>query len=294
MRIVRGIDELRAALAAPRRSGARIGLVPTMGAFHDGHLSLMRRARGACQIVVVSLFVNPAQFNEASDLAAYPREEGRDIALAEREGVDVLFAPAVAEMYPDGFATTVSVSGLSEVLEGASRGRKHFDAVATVVAKLFNAVGPDLAYFGQKDAQQALLIQRLVRDLAFPVQIEVCPTVREADGLAMSSRNTRLAGPERSRAGALHRSLEAVRQAVAEGERDPALARARALAELSAAGVEPDYLELVTPDALAPVKRIEDDVLALVAARVGDTRLIDNELIQPLSTARSVSDNGRG
>jgi pantoate--beta-alanine ligase len=266
-----------------------------MGAFHDGHLSLMRRARGDCDVVVVSLFVNPTQFNDAGDLAAYPREEGRDVALAEQEGVDVLFAPAVSEMYPDDFATTVSVSGLGEVLEGAVRGRKHFDAVATIVAKLLNAVGPEVAYFGQKDAQQALLIQRMVRDLAFPVEIEVCPTIRERDGLAMSSRNARLSGEDRSRAGALHRSLALVRQAVAEGERDPVSARARALAELAAVGVEPDYLELVTPDALAPVKRIEDDVLALVAARIGDTRLIDNELIQPLSSGRSpASDNGRG
>ncbi|HLY50386.1 MAG TPA: pantoate--beta-alanine ligase [Solirubrobacteraceae bacterium] len=294
MRIVRSIDELRASLADQRRGGARIGLVPTMGAFHAGHLSLMRRARADCDVVVVSLFVNPAQFNEAGDLAAYPRAEGRDVGLAEQAGVDVLFAPPVDEMYPPGFATTVSVSGLSEVLEGAARGRKHFDAVATVVAKLFNAAGPDVAYFGQKDAQQALLIQRMVRDLAFPVQIEICPTIREADGLAMSSRNARLSASDRSRAGALHRSLEVVRRAVAGGERDPAAARAQALAELSAAGVEPDYLELVTPDGLAPVQRIEADVLALVAARVGETRLIDNQLIHPLSIVRSASDNGRG
>jgi pantoate--beta-alanine ligase len=295
MRTVRTIDELRAALLEPRRAMARIGLVPTMGAFHAGHLALMRRAREESDVVVVSLFVNPDQFNEAGDLAAYPRDEERDIALAERAGVDCVFAPSVAEMYPEGFATTVSVAGLSEVLEGAHRGRAHFDAVTTVVAKLFNAVGPGVAYFGQKDAQQALLVERMVRDLAFPVRIEVCPTVREPDGLAMSSRNRRLSDRDRARARALHRSLELVRQAVAAGEQDPDAARACALTELADAGVEPDYLELVTPDGLAPVTRIDDVVLALVAAQVGETRLIDNELIHPLSTARSAgSDNGRG
>jgi pantoate--beta-alanine ligase len=255
----------------------------------------MRGAREDSDVVVVSLFVNPGQFNQPGDLAAYPRDEARDLALAERAGIDYVFAPSVAEMYPQGFASTVSVSGLSEVLEGAHRGRAHFEAVTTVVAKLFNAVGPDVAYFGQKDAQQALLVERMVRDLAFPLRIEVCPTVREPDGLAMSSRNRRLSARERTRAGALYRSLEVVRHAVAAGEQDPAAARAQALAELAAAGVEPDYVELVTPEGLAPVTRIDDAVLALVAARVGETRLIDNEIIQPLSTARSAgSDNGRG
>ncbi len=295
MRTVRTIDGLRQALAEPRRRGSEIGLVPTMGAFHDGHLSLMRRARRECDVVVVSLFVNPRQFNEAADLDAYPRDEQRDLTLAEEVGVDHVFAPSVAEIYPDGFATSVSVSGLSEVLEGEQRGRQHFDAVTTVVAKLLNIVGPAVAYCGQKDAQQAVVIQRMVDDLAFPVRIEVCPTVREPDGLAMSSRNRRLSGPDRARASALHRSLQAVRQAVAAGERDPAAARARALAELTSAGVEPEYLELVTPHEMRPVSHIEDEVLALVAARVGETRLIDNELIHPLSAAGLTgSDNGRG
>jgi pantoate--beta-alanine ligase len=260
-----------------------------MGAFHDGHLSLMRRARLECDVVVVSLFVNPAQFNDAGDLAAYPRDEQRDTALAEAAEVDYLFAPAVLEMYPEGFATTVSVAGLSEVLEGVHRGRGHFDAVTTVVAKLLNVAGPDIAYFGQKDAQQALVLRRMVRDLAMPVRIAVCPTVREPDGLAMSSRNVRLTGPDRARAQALHRSLEIVREAVAAGERDPIAVRDRALAALGAAGVDPEYLELVTPDRLAPVARIDDEVLALIAARVGDTRLIDNELIEP-PDARSDGD----
>lgn len=279
MRTIRSIDALRGALAGPRSAGARIGLVPTMGAFHEGHLSLMRRAREACDVVVVSLFVNPAQFNEASDLAAYPRDESGDMRLAEAEGVDFVFAPAVEEMYPAGFSTTVSVSGLSEVLEGVERGRRHFDAVTTVVMKLFNIVGPDIAYFGQKDAQQALLIRRLVRDLAMPLKIEVCPTVREADGLAMSSRNVLLSASDRRRAAALHRSLERIRQAISEGEHDASTVRERGLSELKAVGVEPDYLELVSAQGLTPVNRIEDAVLAVVAARVGDTRLIDNELI---------------
>jgi pantoate--beta-alanine ligase len=292
MRSVRTIAELRGALAEHRRGGQTIGLVPTMGAFHDGHLSLMRRARDRCEIVVVSLFVNPGQFNDKQDLAAYPRDEQRDRELAEQAGVDYLFAPAVQEIYPPGFATTVSVSGLTEVLEGAARGREHFDAVTTVVAKLLNIVGPDVAYFGQKDAQQALIVQRMVRDLDVPVRIELAPTVREPDGLAMSSRNAHLSGTDRERAAALHRALDAIRSAIAAGERDPAAARTRALAELAADGVEPEYLELVAPDSLARLSAIDGEaILALIAARVGPTRLIDNELIQPLSTANAAGSN---
>jgi pantoate--beta-alanine ligase len=293
MRLVRAIDEVRGALAEPRSAGARIGLVPTMGALHEGHLTLLRRARADCDLVVMSLFVNPAQFNETRDLHAYPRNEQLDVDLAEAAGVDLVFAPPVSQMYPEGFATTVSVSGLSEVLEGVQRGRTHFDAVATVVAKLFNIVAPDIAYFGQKDAQQAVLIRRMVRDLAMPVRIEVCPTVREGDGLAMSSRNLHLAGPDRARAAALHRSLELVRAAIAAGERDVAAIRARALGELEASGIEAEYLELVTPEDLAPVPEVTDEVLAVVAARVGDTRLIDNELIPAPSAGASGRVNGR-
>jgi pantoate--beta-alanine ligase len=287
MRTLRRIAELRSALSETRRAGQRIGLVPTMGAFHDGHLSLMRRARAECDVVVVSLFVNPTQFNEADDLTAYPRDEERDSELAEQAGVDYLFVPPVQEMYPSGFATTVSVSGLGDVLEGEHRGRRHFDAVATVVAKLLNIVGPDAAYFGQKDAQQALVIQRMVRDLALAPRIVVCPTVREADGLAMSSRNRRLSGADRRRAAALHRALERLREAVTAGERDPTAARAQALAELDAAAIEPDYLEIVTPDGLSPVTSIEGEVLAVIAARVNGIRLIDNELIAAVPTGRA-------
>jgi pantoate--beta-alanine ligase len=279
MNVVRTVSELRAELVGPRRAGDSIGLVPTMGAFHEGHLSLMRRAREECELVVVSLFVNPTQFNDPGDLDKYPRDRERDEALAAEVGVDHLFAPSVEEVYPPRFATTVSVDGLTDTLEGAHRGRGHFDGVTTVVTKLFNMVGPDVAYFGQKDAQQALVIRQLVRDLDIPVRIEVCPTVRELDGLALSSRNAHLSPDDRARASALHRALAAVQSAVLAGERDPAALRTRALDELSDAGIEPDYVELVTSDALEPVRRIDRDFLIVIAAHVGGTRLIDNQLI---------------
>jgi pantoate--beta-alanine ligase len=275
----RTIADMRAAVSQARRAGASIGLVPTMGAFHDGHLSLMRRARERCDRVVVSLFVNPAQFNEQADLDRYPRDEGRDAALAAEAGADFLFAPPVEQIYPPGFATTVSVAGLTETLEGAQRGRGHFDGVTTVVTKLFNIVAPDVAYFGQKDAQQVAVIRRLVRDLDMPVRIEVCPIVREPDGLAMSSRNARLAGSDRERATALHHALVAASESVAAGEREAAAIRSVAMAALASSGVEPEYFELVSADTLAPVRRVEGEVLALVAARVGATRLIDNDVI---------------
>jgi len=294
MNVIRSVAELRAALREPRRSGWTIGLVPTMGAFHEGHLSLMRRARRDCDVVVVSLFVNPAQFDDPADLERYPRDRARDKALAAEIGVDHLFAPAVNEVYPPGFATTVSVAGITETLEGAHRGRAHFDGVATVVTKLFNIVGPDVAYFGQKDAQQALVIRRLVRDLDMPVRVEVCPTVREADGLALSSRNAHLSPTDRARATALHRALSAVQDAVSAGERDPNLLQARALAVLDSEGIDPDYLKLVSADTLVPVTQIEHDFLAVLAAHVGETRLIDNQLIQPsLNHEREVATRKR-
>jgi len=283
MRVIRTVAELRAELLESRRAGRKIGLVPTMGAFHDGHLSLMRRAREDCAVVVVSLFVNPTQFNDPDDLDGYPRDPERDAALAAEIGVDYLFAPAVEEVYPDGFATTVSVRGITETLEGAHRGRAHFDGVATMVTKLLNMVGPDVAYFGQKDAQQAVVIQRFVRDLDIPVAIDVCPTVRESDGLAMSSRNVHLSAADRARATALHRALGTVRDAVSAGERDPGAARDLALAELARAEIEPDYLELVSADTMAPLQRIDREALVVLAAPVGETRLIDNELIRPAS-----------
>jgi pantoate--beta-alanine ligase len=295
MRIVRTVAQLRAELAPSRREEASIGLVPTMGAFHDGHLSLMRRAREQCEIVVVSLFVNPTQFNDSGDLDVYPRDELRDAALADAIGTDYLFAPPVTEVYPVGFATSVSVRGVTDGLEGEHRGREHFNGVTTVVTKLLNMVAPGVAYFGQKDAQQALTIRRLVRDLDLPVRIEICPTVRADDGVALSSRNALLSAAERERATSLHRALRAVQTAVAGGERDPVAAIEFALAQLTRAGVEPEYLALVSTETMTPVSRVDGDVLALVAARIGRTRLIDNALIQVLSTAETAgsSTNGR-
>jgi pantoate--beta-alanine ligase len=239
----------------------------------------MREARAQSDAVIASLFVNPSQFNEAADLRAYPRDLDGDSALASDAGVDYLFAPAAEEIYPAGFATSVSIGGVTELLEGRHRGRSHFDGVTTVVAKLFNIVAPDVAYFGQKDAQQALVIKRMVRDLDMPVRIEVCPIVREPDGLAMSSRNVRLSPDERARATALFRALQAASVTVSAGERDAAVVTGRALAELATGGVDTEYFELVSADTFAPVERIDGTVLALVAARVGDTRLIDNQML---------------
>jgi len=281
MRVLRTVAELRTLLAAARSGGNRIGLVPTMGFFHEGHLSLMRRARTDTDVVVVSLFVNPAQFAPGEDLDAYPRDEERDRRLAEGAGVDVLFAPPLEEVYPDGFATTVTVRDLTEMLEGdqAQRGAVHFQGVTTVVTKLFNMVGPDVAYFGQKDAQQALVIRKLVRDLDIPVRIEVCPTIRDADGLALSSRNAYLSPEERERALSLSRALRAAEAAVAGGTRDAAAVVAAARDELDRAGVEPDYLQLRSATDLSPVERVNGSALLAVAARVGRARLIDNAIL---------------
>src|SRR4051794_35017618 len=214
-----------------------------MGFFHEGHLSLVRAARASDATVVVSLFVNPAQFGPNEDLEAYPRDEERDLALAEAEGVDIVFAPSVEEVYPAGFDTTVEVGGLTEPLDGAAR-PGHFKGVTTIVTKLLNMVGPDAAYFGQKDAQQALVIRKLVADLNMPVRIEVCPTIREPDGLAMSSRNAYLNEEERIRATGLSRALRAAEHAVGRGEVEAAAVIAAARQELDEAGIEPEYLEL--------------------------------------------------
>jgi pantoate--beta-alanine ligase len=283
---IRTVVELRDTVRAARSAGARIGLVPTMGAFHDGHLALMRRARERSGFVVVSLFVNPAQFNDAADLARYPRDETRDAELARAAGVSVLFAPGAAEVYPDGFATSVNVAGISEPLEGTMRGPGHFRGVATVVAKLFNMVQPDDAYFGQKDAQQALLVRRLARDLDFPVHVEVCPTVREPDGLAMSSRNVRLDPDARRRAPALARALRAVEAAVLEGEHDVGRALGAGEAVLAEAGIVPEYFAAVSTDTLEPVTRVTGETLVALAARLGDVRLIDNVIVHPGSHER--------
>jgi pantoate--beta-alanine ligase len=275
MKLLTTVTELREWLQPARQAGQRISLVPTMGAFHDGHLSLMRAARAGADVVVVSLFVNPAQFGPNEDLDAYPRDFERDRALAAEQGVDLLFAPSLEEVYPSGFGTTVSVSPLGDTLEGAHR-PGHFAGVATVVVKMLNMAAPDVAYFGAKDAQQVALVRRVVRDLDIPVRIEALPTVREPDGLAMSSRNVHLSPDERRRATALHRALAAAERATAGGERDPERLRAAAFAVLRDAGVEPDYVALVDPDAFTPVDRVNGRVLVAVAARVGATRLIDN------------------
>jgi pantoate--beta-alanine ligase len=289
VKTVRAVADLRAALVPARRADRSVGLVPTMGAFHAGHRALIRRARADCDVVVVSLFVNPAQFEDDADLAAYPRDEAADAAQAADLGVDVLFAPPAAEVYPPGFSTTVHVAGVTEGLEGAHRGASHFDGVATVVLKLLNMAAPDVAYFGQKDAQQAAMVRRLVRDLDLLVRIEVVPIERAADGLALSSRNAHLAAGDRGRALALSRGLQAVAGAVAAGERDAEAAAATGRAAMARLGVEPEYVTVVAPDTFAPLARIDGEALVAVAARVGPTRLIDNIVVHPNKPARGAS-----
>jgi pantoate--beta-alanine ligase len=287
MRTVRAVEELRSALAPARREGRTIGLVPTMGALHEGHLSLIARARRECDVVVVSLFVNPSQFDESADLERYPRDERRDAELASQAGADILFAPSVEEMYPAGFATSVEVLGLTERLEGVSRGCEHFRGVSTVVTKLLGMAQPDVAYFGQKDAQQLVVIRRLVADLNLPVRIQACPTVRERDGLAMSSRNARLDGEQRGRAPALSEALRAAAQRAGEGERSAEALLDVACAAMLARGVEPEYVELVDPDTLQPCEELAHEALLAVAARIGQTRLIDNAILRPSAAAAS-------
>ena len=283
MRTVADKGALREALDPSRREGGTIGLVPTMGYLHAGHVSLLAAARRECDVVVMSLFVNPMQFGPGEDLERYPRERDRDEAIAYEAGVDVVYAPAASDMYPEGFSTTVTVTELSDVLCGdpASRGPEHFHGVATVVAKLLNAVAPDAVYFGQKDAQQAAVIRRMVRDLDYPVRVEVLRTVREPDGLAMSSRNTYLDAGERARATALRRALAAGEEVVRAGD-SAATAVSAALAILREAGIEPEYLEARDAERLTPVAAMDGrPVLLAVAARIGEARLIDNVVIEP-------------
>jgi len=280
MRTLRTVPGLRTALKPARRADRAIGLVPTMGALHEGHLSLIRAAREETHEVVASLFVNPSQFEDADDLAAYPRDEERDVELAREAGVDILFAPPPRLIYPPGFSTQVRVEGpLTETLEGAHRGPEHFHGVTTIVTKLLNIVQPDIAYFGQKDAQQALVIRKLVRDLDMDVRIEIRPTVREPDGLALSSRNARLHGDDRRRALALSRALKVAEEAAAGGERDADAIAHLARVEMEQLQVEPEYLALVNPEDLVPVHAVRGDTLVAVAARVGEVRLIDNTVI---------------
>jgi pantoate--beta-alanine ligase len=281
MRTVITVAELRETLAPARREGFTIGLVPTMGALHDGHLSLIDRARAECDLVAVSLFVNPAQFNERSDLERYPRQQGRDAKLAADAGADVLFAPSAEEVYPPGFATAVEVLGVTDRLEGVARGSAHFRGVSTVVTKLLCMALPDVAYFGQKDAQQVVVIRRLVTDLNLPVRIEVCPTMREPDGLAMSSRNALLSGADRSRALALGAALDAASAHAAAGERSARVLLDVARDAMLEFGVEPEYLALVDPETLEDRETLAQESLLAVAARIGEIRLIDNAVLAP-------------
>lgn len=279
---VETLAELRASLDAARANGRSIGLVPTMGALHEGHLSLVDRSVAENDVTVLTIFVNPTQFRPGEDLDAYPRQLENDIALATERGVDVVFAPAVSEVYPDGYATNVAVMGITETLCGAPerRGHEHFDGVTTVVAKIFNMVGADRAYFGQKDAQQVAVIRRMARDLNFRTEVIACPTVREADGLALSSRNAYLTAAERPRALSISRALRTAAAALASGQRDAAALAALARNELRETDTV-EYFELVDPDTLEPVTTVEKPTLAVVAARVGATRLIDNLLLDP-------------
>jgi pantoate--beta-alanine ligase len=279
MKICSTIFEARAACRHARASGKRLGLVPTMGALHEGHLALVRAARAQRDVVAVSIFVNPTQFGPTEDLTKYPRQFERDCELLEREGIEILFAPAVEEIYPGGEVTWVWVEGLSEKLDGRSR-PGHFRGVTTVVAKLFHIVEPDAAFFGQKDAAQLAVIRRMVRDLNFPVEIVGCPIVREPDGLAMSSRNAYLNREERGRALVLQRSLKRVLQEFQAGERMAAKLMAAAKEVfVCEPRVVLDYFEIVDPDTLEPVERILRPALVAVAAYVGTTRLIDNIIL---------------
>jgi pantoate--beta-alanine ligase len=273
------VPRMRTEVELARARGAVVGLVPTMGFFHEGHLSLMRRARRECGFVVVSLFVNPTQFGPGEDLARYPRDFDRDCERASREGADMMFAPRPAGMYGEDYSTFVNVEGVSEPLCGATRPR-HFRGVATVVAKLLNVCRPHRAYFGLKDYQQVRVIETMIRDLDFDVQVVRCPIVREPDGVAMSSRNSYLSREERAAATVLRRSLLAAGRLIEQGERD-AVKAARKLRETI--GTEPlaqiEYAEVVDPVSLAPLGQIEKEALLAVAVRFGQARLIDNLLV---------------
>jgi len=281
MEIVNKIDELFVTRDGIRSRGGRLGLVPTMGALHEGHLSLIRAAKAKSDVVASSIFVNPTQFGPNEDFSRYPRDLEKDLALLERDGVDLVFVPSVEEMYPQQSVTWVAVEGLSDRLCGKSR-PGHFRGVATVVAKLFNIVEPDIAFFGQKDAAQVAIIRRMVRDLNMPVAIEACPIVREPDGLALSSRNAYLSPQQRQDALVLFRSLLRVRELFADGERNPAILIKAAKNVLSgSSAVRLDYFEIVDPDELTPLALINQPALVAVAAFVGNTRLIDNIVLEP-------------
>jgi pantoate--beta-alanine ligase len=280
LKIYTSIDEMRSASRAARQSGRRLGLVPTMGALHEGHLSLVRAARSSADIVAASIFVNPTQFGPNEDLAKYPRSFERDRDLLQSEGVELLFAPSVEEMYSAGAVTWVTVEELSNKLDGRSR-PGHFRGVTTIVSKLFHIVEPDVAFFGQKDAAQVAIIRHMVRDLNLPVHITVCPIVREPDGLAMSSRNAYLDPEQRKEALVLQRSLLVVQQLIEQGQSSASNLIVAGRQEFAdKPSVRLDYFEIVNPDTLDPIQAIEDHALIAVAAYVGGTRLIDNLLIR--------------
>lgn len=274
------IIDLRQAVSNARRAGQRIGCVPTMGALHAGHISLVEHCRQHSDFVVVTIFVNPTQFGAGEDLAKYPRPVEADLAMCKAAGVDVVYMPEVPTLYPPGYCTYVEVDGISNVLEGAIR-PIHFRGVATIVTKLFNIVQPDVACFGAKDYQQQTLIRRMVRDLNQPVEVVVCPTIREADGLALSSRNVYLSPEERRQALSLWQSLQLAERLLKEGTRDLAAVQSVMLNHMSASPlVQPDYAVIVDPDSLEELSTPQSRMIALVAAKVGSTRLIDNLTIE--------------
>lgn len=274
--IVRTIAEARAALTPVRQAGRSIGLVPTMGALHEGHASLLRAARKETDFVVASIFVNPSQFGPNEDLSRYPRPFDKDLAVCAREATDLIFHPEPAEIYPAGFCTWVEVHGLQDRWEGATR-PGHFRGVATVVLKLFNIVQPHIAYFGQKDAQQTRILEQMVRDLNVPLEMRICPTVREADGLALSSRNQYLDAEERRHATVLYQALDEVRQAYARGEKDAGRLAERVRTKVSATpGARLDYVAFVDRDSLLPMDTLDSPCLVALAVFMGSTRLIDN------------------
>jgi len=293
MKVVRTVSALRREVARARAQGARIGFVPTMGALHEGHLSLIRRARRETDYVVVSIFVNPTQFGPGEDYDRYPRTFADDRRAAAEAGTDLIFAPTVSEMYPEGFSTYVEVTGgLTAGLCGRSR-PGFFRGVATVVTKLFNQVQPDVAYFGQKDPQQAVVVKRMVRDLDLPVRIVVCPIVREPDGLALSSRNRYLSPEERRQATVLYQALRRAEELFAAGVRETArLKRSLRAVIRKAPAARIDYVEVVDAETMEPLRVIDRPALVALAVFIGQTRLIDNTVLRPSRTRRKTKEQG--
>ena len=279
MEISRTKNDIGRLVSKARKAEQTVGLVPTLGALHDGHLSLVKQARQESGFLVVSIFLNPTQFGPGEDLNKYPKQEQQDLGLCRKAGVDAAFLPSTEQMYPEGYCTVVKVEGLSEKLCGVNR-PGHFDGVCTVVAKLFNIVQPDWAYFGQKDAQQALIIRHMVQDLDMPIQIRVCPTVREQNGLAMSSRNAYLTEQERNQAACLYQALLEGQRLISAGERDPGKVTEAMSRVISQAGPsEIDYVAAVDPQSFEPATQESSAWLLAVAVRIGGARLIDNILV---------------